>query len=119
MKLIPLHDETAAIACTITEAEIPGRIALIEAMRAALVALERTEHGMLLRFPNDVDVEAQVRQFAIDEKRCCEFWGFGIRVDGEGLTLQWDAPDGASDLVDRLAEFFHGTAPASSLRGLL
>lgn len=119
MRLIPLHDETATIACTITEAEIPGRLALIETLRTALLIVERTEHGMLLRFPPDDDLEARVRQLAVDEKRCCEFWGFAVRVDADALTLQWDAPAAASELIDRLVQFFTGTAPASSLRGLL
>ncbi len=37
-------------------------------MRAALVRLERTEHGLVLRFPNDAAVEDGVRQFDVDEK---------------------------------------------------
>ena len=99
VKLIPLYDETADICCTITDAEIPARIALIDEMRTALVGLERTEHGMLLRFPADAAIEAKVRQFAVDEKRCCEFWGFGVTVDDNdahaamGCSAQRCGPD--------------------------
>lgn len=41
-KLIPIYDATAAIACTITNTEIPERIALIERMRTAMTTIDRT-----------------------------------------------------------------------------
>lgn len=118
-KLIPLYDETADIACTITEAEIPGRLALIDDLRAAMTGLDRTDHGMLLHFRPDAEIEAKVRQFTLDEKRCCEFWGFGVSIDHAELTLQWNAPPTAMGLVDRLEAFFTGDEPASALSGLL
>jgi hypothetical protein len=118
MKLIPLYDETAPIACTISEEEIPGRIELVERMRSNLERLERTDLGMLLHFAIRPDIEADLRRFAVDEKRCCEFWGFDVFSDGD-LTLRWDAPPSASELVDRLEEFFMGNEPASALAGLL
>lgn len=118
MKLIPLYDETAPIACTISEDEIPGRIELVERMRSNLERLERTEHGMLLHFPVQPDIEADLQRFVVDEKRCCEFWGFEV-VRGEDLTLRWDAPPSAGELVDRLEEFFTGDEPALALAGLL
>lgn len=118
-KLIPLYDETADIACTITDAEVPARVALIEQMRLAAQSVERTEHGLLLRFAPDEAIEASVRQFAVDEKRCCEFWGFGVTTSNEELTLQWDAPPDAQGLIERLGDFFRGDEPATALRGLL
>lgn len=118
MKQIPLYDATAPIACTITSAEIPQRLELIERMRTNLASLERTAHGMLLHFPARPDIEADLRQFAIDEKRCCQFWGFEV-LTGERLTLRWDAPPTANDIVDRLEAFLRGDEPASALAGLL
>lgn len=118
-KIIPLYDATAPIACTIGSDEVPDRIELVEQLRSYLVGLQRTEHGMLLTFPNRPEVAADVRRFAVDEKRCCEFWGFDVTERGSELVLRWDAPPDAQDLVDRLAAFFEGDEPASALGGLL
>ena len=62
---------------------------------------------------------ADVRRFAVEEKRCCAFWGFAVET-GAGLTLQWDAPPDATELVDGLEAFFTGDGPLSdALAGLL
>ena len=76
MELIPIYDATAPVACTATGNEIQGRIQQIERMRSDLTRLERTEHGLLLHFPNRPDIDAHLRTFTIDEKGCCAFWGF-------------------------------------------
>ena len=118
MKQIPLYDSTTPIACTITPVEIPERIELVERLRANLDSLERTQHGMLLHFPARAEIEADLRRFAIDEKRCCQFWGFDV-LTGDELTLRWDAPPTTEALVDQLEAFFRGDQPASVLAGLL
>src|SRR5687768_15460495 len=107
MKRIPLYDETAPITCTITSDEVSGRIEILERLRGALDRLERTEHGLLLHFPARPDIEADLRRFAIDEKRCCEFWGFAIDTTA-GLTLRWDGPPAAAEILDRLEQYFDG-----------
>jgi hypothetical protein len=118
MKRIPLYDDTAPIACTISSDEIPGRVEIIERMRTNVDRVERTEHGLLLHFPARTDIEADLRRFAIDEKRCCEFWGFDIDATG-GLTLRWDGPPAASEILDRIEAFFTGDEPALGLAGIL
>ena len=117
-KAIPLYDETATISCSLTPEEIPARLATIERMRTDHTGLERTEHGLLLHFPPSAGLEADLRQFALDEKRCCQFWGFAVHAE-PGLALQWDAPPSATDLVDQLEAFFTGDDPAEVLSGLL
>lgn len=120
--LIPLYDDTAAIACTITDAEIPDRIAIIERMRAAVIDLERTDHGFILHFQPDGDdpddLRADIDRFMVDEQRCCEFWGFALDTTG-GLRLRWDGPPAARDLIDSLADYFAGRTDFTDLRGLL
>jgi hypothetical protein len=118
MKLIPIHDDTAPIACTISEADIPGRLELLERLRASLRSLDRTELGMLLYFPSDETVRADVRQFAVDEKRCCQFWGFAV-TEGEDLVLRWDGPTDVSGPLDQIAAWFRSDEPGAALRGLL
>ena len=118
-RLIPLYDATADIACTIDQADLPGRIALVERLRSASTAVDRTDYGLLLHFPAAPDIEADVRAFAVDEKACCSFWGFGVDVAHDEITLQWDAPPDASELIERLHEFFLGDEPLTALDGLL
>ena len=55
----------------------------------------------------------------MDEKRCCQFWGFAVIDEGDGLSLQWDGPPAVDALLDRLHAWFSGDAPTSGLEGLL
>ncbi len=118
-KAIPLFDATVPIACSIDPGEVADRIAVVERMRGNLTGLERTEYGMLLTFPNRPDVDADLQKFAVEEKRCCQFFGFAVATEEAALTLQWDAPPDAQELVDRLERFFQGDESASFLQGLL
>jgi hypothetical protein len=118
-KLIPIYDASAPIACTISDAEIPGRIELIERMRAAMRSIDRTPTGLLLHFPDRPDVRADLASFATDEARCCRFWGFDIAEEPSGVTLRWDGPPSVDELLDRLQTFFSSDVPASLLDGLL
>jgi hypothetical protein len=119
---IPISDETVPIACTIAAHEVGERIALIERLRRHLARIERTPHGLLLHFAPEADIEADVRRFAVDEKRCCQFWGFAVAVTAEAVTLRWDGPPSAGALVASLHAWFRGDAPLSTvseLSGLL
>ena len=119
MKSIPLYDATAPITCTATSDEIPERIEVVQRMHAALDRIERTEHGMLLHFPNRPDIEADVRSFAVDEKACCQFWGFAVISTDERLTLRWDAPPALDEYIERLVAYFEGDEPITAVSGLL
>jgi hypothetical protein len=118
-KLIPIYDDTAPIACTITNAEIPERIALIERMRAAMIAVERTPTGLLLHFSDDDVVRDDLDTFAVDEKRCCQFWGFAVIDEADGIAFQWDGPPAVDHLLERLRRFFTTDEPVDILDGLL
>jgi hypothetical protein len=118
-QLIPLYDASAPIACTISNAEIPERVDLIERMRTALLRIERASTGLLLHFPRDDAVRADLRTFAVDEKRCCQFWGFDVLESADGLALRWDGPPAVNDLLATLHTFFTSDAPISTLEGLL
>lgn len=118
-KLLPLYDDNAPIGCTIGADEIPDRIAIVERMRAAMISIERTGTGLLLEFPRDEAVEADVRRFALDEKRCCQFWGFAV-IDGDNeLVLRWDGPPTAADLLDRLDALMRSDEPVEGVQGFL
>jgi len=118
-KLLPLYDDSAPIACTIGADEIPDRIAIVERMRASMTSLERTDTGLLLQFPREPAIEADVRRFAVDEKRCCQFWGFAV-IDGDDeIVLRWDGPPSAGELLDRLDALLRSDDPVESIQGFL
>lgn len=112
-------EESAPIACTLGADDVPERRDLLGRLRASLVGSERTPRGLLLRFPAEPDVEADVRRLAADEKRCCEFWGFEVRVDDDHVTLRWDGPPATTGILDVLAAFFDGDVSADALSGLI
>jgi hypothetical protein len=119
MDLIPIYDDTKPITCTATAEEIPGRLEQVERMRDDLERIERTPHGLYLYFPDREDIDANLRRFVVDEKRCCEFWGFAIQDDNGHLGLRWDGPPTVNELFDQLVEFFHSDEPITSFPGLL
>jgi hypothetical protein len=119
VKLIPLYDDTAPIACSADATELAARVEQIERMHRQLAHIERTEHGVLLRFPHDAELEADVRQFASDEKNCCGFWGFAVTTSDDAITLQWDAPPTMHDYMDDLLTKFENEEPITALSGLL
>ena len=119
MNPIPIYDATVPIVCTIGTDEVPERIELVERMRTNLRTVERTADGILLRFAATPANEADARRFATDEKRCCQFWGFAVATNNDELTLRWDGPPAAGEIVDRLHHYLTGAEPMDALRGLL
>jgi hypothetical protein len=119
VKSIPIYDATAPISCTAGAGEISARIEQIERMRDNLQRLERTADGLLLHFPNRPDIDAELRRFVVDEKGCCQFWGFDITTTGEQLTLRWDGPPTVEEFMDRLQAYFEGDEPLTEISGLL
>lgn len=119
MKRIPIYDATAVVTCTAAADEIPKRIEQVERMRSHLTGIERTDDGLLLHFPKRPEIEAELRAFALDEKACCQFWGFAITADADRLHLRWDAPPTLSGHMERLLAFLQGTERLTMESGLL
>jgi hypothetical protein len=115
---IPIYDATAPIVCTLSAGEVQERRDLLEWLRTNLAGIDRTEHGMLLHFPAGEHIEGQLQHFATAEKRCCRFWGFAVEQRASTMSLRWDAPPAADELVDRLLAYFLGD-PDADLSGLL
>ena len=119
MDLIPLYDDTKPITCTAGAEEIPQRIEQVEHMREHLDRIERTPYGLLLHFPDRDEIDANLRRFVTDEKRCCQFWGFDIERDRGELRLRWDGPPTVNDSFDQLLALFHSDLPITAFSGLL
>jgi hypothetical protein len=116
---LPIYDAAAPIQCTIDPGDISERIELLERLRNWLIGVERTAHGLLLHFPPEPVIEADARRFAVDEKQCCGFWGFDVSASEETLTMRWEGPPAADDILDRLLESLRGDDPISEIAGLL
>ena len=118
MKTFPIDDGTTPIACTATDDELSERVETIERMHAELLGVDRTENGLVLHFPQRPDLEADVRRFAVDEKRCCQFWGFDIEAANGQLHLRWDGPPAVQEFMDRLQGHLEGDEPITAVDGL-
>jgi hypothetical protein len=118
-RTVPIDDGSPPLSCTIDRSEVAGRVELLDRLRRSVRSVERTEHGMLLRFPRRTDVEEDVRRFAVDEKRCCAFFDFGVEVTGDEVALRWDAPPSAGELVDQLLGYFAGERDLAAVAGFL
>lgn len=111
-RTIPVHDAAAPLACTITEAEVPGRIEQVERLRAALTKVERTADGLRLTWPAGPALRADVERFTVDEQRCCAFWRFAIDPeDADAVVLHWSGPPDAAPILDALHTYFSGDGP--------
>lgn len=119
MGTISIRDATAPVACTASREELRSRIEQMGRMRAVMTRLERTERGLLLHFPDRPDLRTELHTFAVDEKRCCQFWGFAIDTPSGALTLRWDGPPDTAELIDRLYAYFEGDEPLTADSGLL
>ena len=118
-QLLPLYDDDAPIVCTIGGDEKADRIAVMNRMRSEMTSLERTDTGLLLQFPRTASIEDDVRRFALDEKRCCQFWGFAVLDSDDELVLRWDGPPTAGPLLDTLESVLRSDEPIERIEGLL
>lgn len=115
---IPVH-AAAPLACTITQAEVPGRIEQVERLRAALAGVERTADGLCLTWPADPTVRDHVERFTVDEQRCCSFWRFTRTEHEDALVLDWVGPPEAAPILDALLAYFTGDGPLALALDLL
>lgn len=98
-----LHDPSEPVACTLGIAEVPARLAEIESLVDRATAIERTDHGVVVRLPDEGPNAADVRRFVAAEKDCCPFWGFDVAVDGSEIVVRWDGPPEMAAFMDRLS----------------
>lgn len=119
VKRIPIYDATAPITCTADSREIDARVEHLERMHRNLARVERSEDGVVLHFPSRPDIEADVRQFAMDEKGCCQFWGFEVVTSPDEIVLRWDGPPDVSAFMDDVLARLESDEPITASSGLL
>jgi hypothetical protein len=87
----------APIACTLTAAELPGRMASARALgEEALVDVEVVDRRALLRFTGHRD---EVEALVAAERECCGFFDFSVREYGERIELEITTPEGGEQVL--------------------
>ncbi len=94
---------TKPIACTLAEAELPGRLARWQRLAAHVVERTDTDDGVRVRFDHTVSA-GEVAGLAAEEHACCAFFTFTIHIATDGTTLEVGAPADARALVGLLLD---------------
>jgi hypothetical protein len=90
------------IACTLTEAERPGRRAEMIVIARDLVSAETHAAHAVVRFRPAAGTRERVAAFVTAESRCCAFLRMQLREDSDALTLTIDGPAGSEPVVREL-----------------
>jgi len=97
------------IACTLTAAQMPARLAEIRVVgNAALRSVEASGSGAVLSFDADQDTRARLAAIVAAESVCCAFLEFGLEDNAEETVLTIAAPNGGEEVVHQLVEAFGG-----------
>jgi hypothetical protein len=91
----------AAIACTLDESDLDGRLAEWRAVAARATARAPIDGGIRLAF-DEIDARA-LTDLAIREHECCAFLSFSVGIGSGGTTLEITGPAAVRDLIDALA----------------
>jgi hypothetical protein len=95
------------IACSLTAAELPERLAEIGAIgREGLLGADIDGAVALLRFRGGGDTRARLERIVAAEAQCCAFLAMGLRDDRDAIELRIEAPPGAEPVVRELVAAF-------------
>jgi hypothetical protein len=94
-------EQTDVIACVLDGQAYRTRVARIHAlMEHELIARERLETAVRLRFRRDAGVEANLEELVALERACCPFLVFALeKLPGE-MVLTISGPESAAALLD-------------------
>ncbi len=96
-----------AIACTLSDDELPARLDEIRDLsRHALRAKTTTGTHALLTFEPAPGVRDQLAAIVAAEAKCCAFLTMALTDEPEAITLTIDAPDDAAPILEELVASF-------------
>ncbi len=90
-----------AIACTLSDGSMKGRIADWRSLLAHVDRREGIDGGIRCVFSVAVPIDQLMRLVAA-EQDCCQFFRFAITVDTRGVALEVRAPSEAQSIVDSM-----------------
>ena len=103
------------IACTLTAAEMPKRLADIRAIGDAyLRAVSADASTAVLRFSAKPDARERLEAIVVAESRCCAFLEFDLEHTTEAVVLTIRAPEGGELVMHQLVEAFGGASPVTA-----
>jgi mercuric ion transport protein len=93
--------KTDAVACFLDGQAYRTRVARIHAlMDQALIARERLETSVRMRFHTDAGVEAHLEALIALERECCPFLVFALEKRPDEMVLTISGPESAAALLD-------------------
>jgi len=97
------------IACSLTAAEMPVRLAEMAALgRLALVDVYREGHRAELRFAAGTGIRTRVEDIVAAESQCCAFLDMRISDELDTVVLSIAAPEAAELVLAEIVEAFAG-----------
>ena len=102
------------IACTLTAAELPERLAeMRDVGRAALIDARACGPRAELRFAAGAGVRDRVEAIVAAEAQCCAFLTMHVTEEPDTVVLAIDGPEGAELVVSELVGAFRGDPEAT------
>ena len=100
------------LACTLTAAQMPERLAEIRAIGAdALLSSETSaSRSALLRFRASSATRARLRALIAAEAECCAFLSFALADEADAVLLTISAPEGGEPIMQELVCAFRDEA---------
>jgi mercuric ion transport protein len=109
-----MPEKTDVIACFLDGHAYRTRVARIQAlMDQALIARERSETAVRMRFRLDAGVEAHLEELVALEQTCCPFLVFALEKRPGEMVLTISGPESASALLD---DAFGGAAACQAVK---
>jgi DNA-binding transcriptional MerR regulator len=90
------------IACTLASDQATQRVGEWHALLARATGRAETDGGVVIEFPPEPGLAADVAVLAAAEQSCCSFFHLTLRMDHTGTRLTVTAPADARVLVDAL-----------------
>jgi hypothetical protein len=99
------------IACTLDRAQMRRRGEDIRALgRAALMAVDRGDRQVVLRFRPDPEIHEQVKAIAAAESECCAFLDFTVARERGATVVTIAAPPDGAPVMHKLVDLFSADA---------
>ncbi len=103
------------IACTLTAAELPNRLAEIRAIGASsLRSADAGASDAVLHFDAEPGIRERLSAIVAAESRCCAFLDFDLADAPDELVLMICAPKGGEPVMHELVEAFRGSGSVAA-----
>ena len=104
------------IACTLTAAEMPKRLAEMRAIgESALLSAETSDATARLRFRPGGAIRGRLQAVVEAEAKCCAFLHLNIsEEEAEVVVLSICSPEGGKPIMNRLVAAFRGDDPLAA-----